>query len=168
MPIQSPAQSPVTHEAATPELRNMLPRFVKGLCDWHEIVHRRRAHAGQVLVPAQHDRAPAQRARDAPRDHGLAVRIQAVCVRELRADRRVGSRRALCLLVKQCTDGRGISLSLEDEDFVSTMSPHVGEIVCSVSELRLREFAPPPSTTYEFPLLRVQERAKKGIVHGTQ
>ncbi|KJA14690.1 hypothetical protein HYPSUDRAFT_48907 [Hypholoma sublateritium FD-334 SS-4] len=57
---------------------------------------------------------------------------------------------------------------IEDEDFLSTMSPHVGEIVCAVAELRLREFAPPPTATYEFPPLRVQERAKKGIVHGTQ
>ena len=154
-----------THEATTLELRDMLPRLAAGLCNGHEIVHRRRAHAGQIPVPPQHDRAPAQRACDAPRDHCLSNDVQTVCVRELRAHRRVGSRRAVSIVkwYADCT-----VLLVEDDDFVSTVSPNVGEIVCSVAELRLREFAPPPSVTYDFPPLRVQERAKKGIVHGTQ
>jgi len=57
---------------------------------------------------------------------------------------------------------------IEDEDFVSTMSPQVGEIVCSVAELRIRDFALSSGGPYNLPPLRVQERAKKGIVHGTQ
>ncbi|KJA14689.1 hypothetical protein HYPSUDRAFT_48906 [Hypholoma sublateritium FD-334 SS-4] len=59
---------------------------------------------------------------------------------------------------------------IEDEEFVSTTSPHVGEILCVINEAKIKGYIKRPHTAkpYDLPPLKIQEREKKGIVHGTQ
>lgn len=57
---------------------------------------------------------------------------------------------------------------VEDEDFVSTLAPGVGEIKCVVEEVQAYGYRPRHVGAVDLPPLRMQERAKKGIVHGTK
>jgi len=57
----------------------------------------------------------------------------------------------------------------EDESIIGPIAANIGEIVVDIVQVVIKAIGPwsNPRPTY-FPPLNVHERAKKGIVHGTQ
>jgi len=61
------------------------------------------------------------------------------------------------------------ALVSEDETIIGRAAASLGEIVVEVDEVAINEITPWSSpTTIALPPLNIHERAKKGIVHGTQ
>ncbi|CAA7269525.1 unnamed protein product [Cyclocybe aegerita] len=56
---------------------------------------------------------------------------------------------------------------IDDDDFV-TLTPGIGEITVRVAEVTIQSKHAKPRKIPYFPPLNVHERAKKGVVHGTQ